>query len=587
MTRAVKYFMWGFQRHFRTTAHACAGHLFKNLGGALEPYVFVAGIPAASDPRRLAVLVDPDDCRYQPEFFDALGRYWEEAEKDAPGFGRSGRDPATSDSRTEQLRQESLNGALRNLLNERGSEIDTLFYASAPVLVDQHYVTTIIALPRSAVFDHPRLTRRSIDGIPVPTSLVDAAAQYFLNLCSEELKKPNPGSGVTLSLYETDEILRVAGRRLAGVPAIVQRQYESHHLLFSICTELAALQYEGRGTVARIAIASPDHPELDYQLRFKDSISLHQTRAIRKLLETTSGRLYLVSDSECAFGLAELRGEYDGESEDLFEILFASSNHWTLVHHGERLMEVQFGLPSLPKASINLRKLRADLLRLFREIRGEHADRLCELVLEATRQKKGTMLVISSEAASEALRLNRQCIPVTPVELSPLTLRHVSAIDGAILLSPDGKCFGISAILDGQASHKADPSRGARYNSAVRYIEEYRKQHACLAIVVSEDGTVDCVPDLMPQIRRSMIMDLIERLRGVAEADTVDQKEFSQVIRRFRELEFYLTAEMCAEINDVKRRIDQRLSSDVSTRMRFVTPDFTHNGDIDDSYFVD
>jgi hypothetical protein len=108
-----------------------------------------------------------------------------------------------------------------------------------------------------------------------------------------------------------------------------------------------------------------------------------------------------------------------------------------------------------------------------------------------------------------------------------------------------------------------------------------------LAIVVSEDGTVDSVPDLMPQIRRSTITDLIDRLREVADSESVDQQEFARIIRRFRDLESYLTAEMCAEINDAKRRIDRRLSADVSSRMRFVTPDFTHNDDIDDSYFVD
>jgi hypothetical protein len=37
-----------------------------------------------------------------------------------------------------------------------------------------------------------------------------------------------------------------------------------------------------------------------------------------------------------------------------------------------------------------------------------------------------------------------------------------------------------------------DPSRGARFNSAVRYIDEQRKNNVnCLAIIVSEDGYVD------------------------------------------------------------------------------------------------
>jgi hypothetical protein len=36
---------------------------------------------------------------------------------------------------------------------------------------------------------------------------------------------------------------------------------------------------------------------------------------------------------------------------------------------------------------------------------------------------------------------------------------------------------------------KGDPSRGARYNSAVRYVESCKTP--CMIIVVSEDGIID------------------------------------------------------------------------------------------------
>jgi hypothetical protein len=44
-------------------------------------------------------------------------------------------------------------------------------------------------------------------------------------------------------------------------------------------------------------------------------------------------------------------------------------------------------------------------------------------------------------------------------------------------------------ILDGRASGRGDGTRGARYNSALRYIES--SAYPCLAVVVSEDGMVD------------------------------------------------------------------------------------------------
>ena len=46
-------------------------------------------------------------------------------------------------------------------------------------------------------------------------------------------------------------------------------------------------------------------------------------------------------------------------------------------------------------------------------------------------------------------------------------------------------------ILDGRASGRGDSARGARYNSALRYVES--SDHPCLAVVVSEDGLVDVI----------------------------------------------------------------------------------------------
>jgi DNA integrity scanning protein DisA with diadenylate cyclase activity len=72
----------------------------------------------------------------------------------------------------------------------------------------------------------------------------------------------------------------------------------------------------------------------------------------------------------------------------------------------------------------------------------------------------------------------------------------ITAIDGAVLIDPTTTCYAIGVILDGLASNKGTPSRGARYNSAIRYVETCK--YPCLAIIVSEDGSIDLVPDLMP-----------------------------------------------------------------------------------------
>jgi DNA integrity scanning protein DisA with diadenylate cyclase activity len=75
------------------------------------------------------------------------------------------------------------------------------------------------------------------------------------------------------------------------------------------------------------------------------------------------------------------------------------------------------------------------------------------------------------------------------VPLTPLITQLITSIDGAVLLDPEGYCYSIGVILDGKASGHGNGTRGARYNSAVRYVES--SPYPCLVVVVSEDGMVD------------------------------------------------------------------------------------------------
>ncbi len=56
-----------------------------------------------------------------------------------------------------------------------------------------------------------------------------------------------------------------------------------------------------------------------------------------------------------------------------------------------------------------------------------------------------------------------------------------------------GICYAIGVILDGRHNKLSgeDISRGARHNSAYRYV--FEKKHNCVAIIISEDGDVTLV----------------------------------------------------------------------------------------------
>jgi DisA bacterial checkpoint controller nucleotide-binding len=155
--------------------------------------------------------------------------------------------------------------------------------------------------------------------------------------------------------------------------------------------------------------------------------------------------------------------------------------------------------------------------------------------------------VVSGAADEEAKRLKKQCLRIEPIELTPDLVRRLSSIDGAILIDPKGICQAIGVILDGMATSEGDPSRGARYNSAIRYIASTQSPTICL--VVSEDGHVNMLPQLRPQVRRSEIESQIALLK------TQNIENYHKTINWLDDHRFYLTPGQCNVVNKEVARI--------------------------------
>lgn len=104
------------------------------------------------------------------------------------------------------------------------------------------------------------------------------------------------------------------------------------------------------------------------------------------------------------------------------------------------------------------------------------------------------MVVFAENASDESERLKESGIRIESADMGKEGLvKAVSAIDGAIICDSKGICYSIGTILDGSTSKQADSSRGARYNSAKRYIEQQKeKEKNTFIVVVSEDGYVNC-----------------------------------------------------------------------------------------------
>lgn len=131
-------------------------------------------------------------------------------------------------------------------------------------------------------------------------------------------------------------------------------------------------------------------------------------------------------------------------------------------------------------------------------------------------------------------------------------------------------------ILDGQASEESTPSRGSRYNSAVRYVSVGAAPR--MAFVVSEDRSVDVLPLLRPRVDRGLIAEAVAELATATHANFHAARSF---LRRHR---FYLNAEQCRVVNEALDRIENE-PSEVG-EILLLTPRFEPHPAFDETYLT-
>jgi hypothetical protein len=307
-------------------------------------------------------------------------------------------------------------------------------------------------------------------------------------------------------------------------------------------------------------LTAKDKEGIKREIVFVDGPELQDYRRVRKLLELCSESGLLHTDSKSVFSL--IAEAVSSESEDVFEVIFLGHHHWELRHAGELLMGVHFGQPYLPKLRGYETKLRKDLPRLFPGIPVKACELLLSLVHQTERARHGTLFVVSAQARAEAERLKNQSTAIEPRILSAELLDHLTGIDGAVLVDPSGNCHAIGVILDGLASSYGNPARGARYNSALRYVHSAMQRGIpTLAIVVSEDGGVDVIPDPPPAIKRSLLVEMIAEVEQISKAEEIPNRRYNEIYDWLNRHQFYLLEDDChranAAIQEVERRYDE------------------------------
>jgi hypothetical protein len=233
----------------------------------------------------------------------------------------------------------------------------------------------------------------------------------------------------------------------------------------------------------------------------------------------------------------------------------------------------------MPSPPLSVALFRDNFERLFGGFPDADADAAWNLVQVASGQEHGTMLVIHADAEGESDRLGGQAVKVSPVSLGEQSLFAASRIDGAVLISPDAKCHAIGVILDGIAGESGDPARGARFNSAARYVDAHRAK--CLILVVSEDGSIEIVPMPRRRVRRSFIASLVSDVVASSQGE-VNLEAFNRLVDRALAHRFYLSQQECDQITSAREAVEEKRRGD----LKMIIPELRADPLMEDSYFL-
>jgi hypothetical protein len=554
----IEQFMWGFQRIFRHLVEMRLKTSLEMLGVSVEPTVFLVGLlkeGGAGHP----LCVEPEDGPIVPANFDRLDDRASELYDQDPESKMLITASWIHERRQQEVKNRATGTAIVEVLEARLGP-GLRFFAALPTLVDQHMVFTVVGFPES---------------------LVRGAVDEILRLSSRALLDQYAGPDLDLGADPAD-VVKAAGRALTRSATLLAGN-DMEAGLFDGLTRVATTRYERRVGIGSLLLADASSEHVDRSVTLRAPVPITDTRTLRKLLETSSRHgESLLTDGSVAYGLGRQSADYPEASESVFQVLIIGDGVWELHHADIPLATVQFGAPRLPEQRLQRVRLEDIAGRVFQE---HDSDALWALATAAADAEHGTMLVISEHAAEEAVRLASQALTIEPTKLDDNFVRQVTGIDGAVLVDPSGCCHAIGVILDGSATEAGDRSRGARYNSAVKYMASARDTPTVI-LLVSEDGMINLLPDLRPRMRRAELNDMLTELREAAAIEPVNAERFYNAYRRIEAAAFYLSPVQIEEVNALRDGHWERRMAE-GANMRVVETPLRPDPKMTDEYLID
>ena len=106
-----------------------------------------------------------------------------------------------------------------------------------------------------------------------------------------------------------------------------------------------------------------------------------------------------------------------------------------------------------------------------------------------------------------------------------------------------------------------------------------------MAIVISEDGGVDIIPNLRPAIRRSDISRRLSEIKRMRSDVKINMNDYSNIMDWFDNHRFYLQKEDCDSLNVYYTELETRIDEQTHRAIRIVRNGFLPNDNLDKSLY--
>ena len=576
MKKLIDQFMWAFQHIFRTSVEYEIEKTLSTIGLHThgKAKVLLIGI-AKKDDLRHKICIEPEGGPLIVDDLRSLQEKTEEIQTANPESQVFYSHPIAQERRTRELFLRSRAHAIAEVIQDSRRFEELSFFVSNSAPIAGYDVHTCVGIPCDALESVPCFTNPQKDdyhGRHIEESFVQVIISACLSRADRALYLPYPGQGIMILGDRTEIVREAAIRFVEGVTFALTLQPTD---LFNFANEISSLTYERSSARGFWVVTDRDNLTNKMKTEFLNPVRLREARTARKLLELTDATTSLLTDGQAIYGLGDCIS-----APDVVKIAIDGHARWSLSTDDRILMKVAYGHATLPKQILD-KSLFKDVAD--RTVGTAEVERIWDIFQCALDGGQGTTIVVSKDPVSELQRLSQEALSVKPEYLDHKDVARLGRVDGAILLGPDGRCYAFGVILDGLATSSGNRARGARFNSSVRY--QRTAKPGTMIIVISDDGTVDLVPNLMPRVSRQEVEEAVQAFCEYSGSEANDGEEWARQNRQVEQLKFYLNEDQCSRVNEAyEKEMDSRLASDgIKMHREPLQP----NPDMDESYFLD